>query len=134
MINTVLILLFMFRILNDVYVFNIVLSLSRVYFAFRVMFRINFVFINLYYVLIVIRIFEHFVFKGFSFVTSYIIIKCRVVILFNVFIVFSSHVIVMFVFFVFICFIILCSIFVGLRSEPIHKAQFRAQLPGQSRN
>ena len=46
----------MFRILNDVYVFNIVLSLSRVYFAFRVMFRINFVFINLYCVLIAIRI------------------------------------------------------------------------------
>ena len=75
----------MFRILNDVYVFNIVLSSSRVYFAFRIMFRINFIFINLYYVLIVIRIFEHFVFKGFSFVTSCIVIKCRVVILFDFF-------------------------------------------------
>ena len=75
----------MFRILNDVYVFNIVLSSSRVYCAFRVMFRIIFIFINLYYVLIVIRIFEHFVFKGFSFVTSCIVIKCRVVILFDFF-------------------------------------------------
>ena len=35
----------MFRILNDVYVCNIVLSLSRVYFAFCVMFHINFIFI-----------------------------------------------------------------------------------------
>ena len=46
----------MFRISNVVYIFNIVLSLSRVYFVFRVMFRINFIFINLYYVLTVIRI------------------------------------------------------------------------------
>ena len=46
----------MFRILNVVYVFNIVLSLSRVYFVFRVMFHINLIFINLYGVLIVIRI------------------------------------------------------------------------------
>ena len=46
----------MFRILNVVCVFNIVLSLSRVYFVFRVMFRINLIFINLYCVLIVIRI------------------------------------------------------------------------------
>ena len=48
--------LIMFRILNVVYVFNIVLSLSRVYFVFRVMFRINLIFINLYCVLTVIRI------------------------------------------------------------------------------
>ena len=46
----------MFRILNVAYVFNVVLSLSRVYFVFRVMFHINLIFINLYYVLIVIRI------------------------------------------------------------------------------
>ena len=35
----------MFRILNVVYVFNIVLSSSRVYFVFCVMFRINLIFI-----------------------------------------------------------------------------------------
>ena len=46
----------MFRILKVVYVVNIVLSLSRVYFVFRVMFRINLIFINLYCVLIMIRI------------------------------------------------------------------------------
>ena len=46
----------MFRILNVVYIFNIVLSLSRVYFVFRVMFRINLILINLYCFLIVIRI------------------------------------------------------------------------------
>ena len=46
----------MFHMLNVVYVFNIVLSLSRVYFVFRVMFRINLIFIHLYCVLIVIRI------------------------------------------------------------------------------
>ena len=38
------------------FVFNIVLSLSRVYFVFRVMFRITLIFINLYCVLIVISI------------------------------------------------------------------------------
>ena len=48
----------MFRILNVVYVFHIVLSLSRVGFVFRVMFRINLILINLCCVLIVIRIFS----------------------------------------------------------------------------
>ena len=48
----------MFRILNVVYVFNIVLNLSRVYFIPRVMFRINLIFINLYCVLIVGRLFN----------------------------------------------------------------------------
>ena len=46
----------MFCILNVVYVFSIVLSLSRVYFVFRFMFRINLISINLYCVLIMIRI------------------------------------------------------------------------------
>ena len=46
----------MFRILNVVYTINIILLLSRVYFVFRIMFRINLIFINLYCVLIVIRI------------------------------------------------------------------------------
>ena len=46
----------MFRIVNIVYVFNIILGLSRVYFAFRVMFRISLIFINLYCVLIMTRI------------------------------------------------------------------------------
>ena len=41
----------MFHILNVVYVFNIILSLSRVYLVFRVMFRISLIFINLYCVL-----------------------------------------------------------------------------------
>ena len=64
MLNLVLFLLIMFRniyvsfFLNVVYVFNIVLSLSRVYFVFCVMFRINLIFINLYCVLILIRILD----------------------------------------------------------------------------
>ena len=77
----------MFRILNIV---NIVLSLSRVYFVFRVMFCINLIFTNLYCVLIVIRILNISCFNYFSSVTSYVIIKCRVVIFFYFIIVVRS--------------------------------------------
>ena len=91
----------MFHILNVVYVFNIVLSLSCIYFIFRVMFRINLIFINLYCVLIAICIlnFSRFIFSYvvFNFYSWRVVIVlcfnyslificfCRICILFLVF-------------------------------------------------
>ena len=68
----------MFHILNIVYVFNIILSLSCVYFVFYVMFRINLIFINLYCILIAIRILNFL-----RFIFSYVVFNfysCHVVI------------------------------------------------------
>ena len=67
-------LIFVFRIVNVVYVFNIILSLSRVYFAFCVMFRITLIFINLYCVLIMTRILSIVVFIFYFFIFFIIVL------------------------------------------------------------
>ena len=72
-------LIFMFRIVNIVYVFNIILDLSRVYFAFRVLFRISLIFINLYCTLIMTRILSIVVFFFFIIVLLFIMLLSFIV-------------------------------------------------------